>query len=300
MTDQGPPSHLTIAYQPGIGYAPLIILKAQRTLETQFPGLTVDWKVLASGAAITNGVISGDIDLGSGGVGPLLTGWAAGVELEAAHAHERGRPLAHGDESGHQVGRRSEGEADRIAVTHLDPGGRAAEDGRGEARRRARAGLRHGHDGSPRCDAGPALRADRRAPHLGALPVPGEGARGACRGTQLPVLRRPHVPRRVRDAEVLRRPHGVRQQADQGHPGRGSADHVQPAEGAHILQDDAGGQPTWRQFKQWLANPALTWTTQPLGLMRFANFMVRTKQLSKMPASWRDLVFPPLHTSKGS
>ena len=69
---------------------------------------------------------------------------------------------------------------------------------------------------------------------------------------------------------------------------------------AHILQDDAGGQPTWRQFKQWLANPALTWTTKPLGLMRFANFMVRTKQLSKMPASWKDLVFPPLYTSKGS
>jgi len=34
--------------------------------------------------------------------------------------------------------------------------------------------------------------------------------------------------------------------------------------------DDAGGAPSWRQFKQWEVNPAITWTTKPYGLMRTA------------------------------
>jgi NitT/TauT family transport system substrate-binding protein len=80
-----------------------------------------------------------------------------------------------------------------------------------------------------------------------------------------------------------------------------------PDKAAHILQDDAGGTPTWRQFKQWmvakdpgLKEGALTWTTRPLGLMRTASFMVKTQQLSKMPAKWSDLVFPPVQAQKGS
>ena len=67
---------MTIGYQPGIGYAPLIVLKSQHTLEKQFPGTTFSWKVLAAGAAITSGMISGDIQIGAGGVGPLIVGWA--------------------------------------------------------------------------------------------------------------------------------------------------------------------------------------------------------------------------------
>ena len=76
---EGPPKSLTIAIQPGIGYAPLIVIKQQRWIEKRYPGTKVDWKVLASGAAITDGVIKGDIDVGAGGVGPLLVGWARGV-----------------------------------------------------------------------------------------------------------------------------------------------------------------------------------------------------------------------------
>ncbi|MGZ4388750.1 MAG: ABC transporter substrate-binding protein, partial [Gaiellaceae bacterium] len=73
------PDHVTIAYQPGMGYAPLIIMRSQKTLETQYPNTKFDWKVLASGAAVTNGVIAGDVQLGAGGIGPFLLGWAKGV-----------------------------------------------------------------------------------------------------------------------------------------------------------------------------------------------------------------------------
>jgi NitT/TauT family transport system substrate-binding protein len=74
-----------------------------------------------------------------------------------------------------------------------------------------------------------------------------------------------------------------------------------PLRAARILERDAGGNPTWRQFKQWLGNPALKWTTRPRGMMRTANFMRRTNQLTgRIPRSWRDLVFPPVHPTRGS
>jgi hypothetical protein len=73
-----------------------------------------------------------------------------------------------------------------------------------------------------------------------------------------------------------------------------------PTRVAKLLERDAGGNPTWRQFKQWLVNPALNWTTRPRGLMRTAAFMHRTQQLTKMPESWRELVFPPVYPTRGS
>jgi len=80
-----------------------------------------------------------------------------------------------------------------------------------------------------------------------------------------------------------------------------------PVRVAHILQDDAGGTPTWRQFKQWLAVKvpnskmrALEFSTRPVGLLRTSRFMFNTQQLTKQPGSWRELVFPPVLREKGS
>src|SRR5215204_5299151 len=63
-----------------MGYAPLIIMKHQRTLEKRYPGLKVEYRVLPSGAAITNGMISGQIDVGAMGTAPFLVGYARGID----------------------------------------------------------------------------------------------------------------------------------------------------------------------------------------------------------------------------
>src|SRR5262245_61997383 len=75
----GAPQNITIAYQFGIGYAPLLIIKHQRLLEQAYPGLKVEWKQLASGTAITDGIIKGDIQIGAMGTAPMLVGWARGA-----------------------------------------------------------------------------------------------------------------------------------------------------------------------------------------------------------------------------
>ena len=113
------PSELTIAYQPGIGYAPLIIIRRQRTLEKRYPNMKVNWRVLASGAAITTGVVSGDIHLGAMGVAPFLVGWAAGW-AEAADGARRRRSMADGARSEHPHARRPPRQEGRHPGLDLD------------------------------------------------------------------------------------------------------------------------------------------------------------------------------------
>src|ERR1700694_1048677 len=72
------PSTVTIAYQPGIGYSTLIIIKQLGTLEKRFPGTKFDWRVLTNGDAIRDGIIAGQISIGAGGNGPFLIGWDRG------------------------------------------------------------------------------------------------------------------------------------------------------------------------------------------------------------------------------
>lgn len=73
------PRKVTIAYQPGLGYASLVIVKQQKTLEKQFPNTKIEWKTLASGSAIRDGVIANQIQVGAMGIAPFLLGWDRGV-----------------------------------------------------------------------------------------------------------------------------------------------------------------------------------------------------------------------------
>jgi len=75
---EAPPS-VTIAYQPGIGYSTLIVVRQLGALEKRFPGTKFDWKVLTNGDAIRDGIIAGQIQIGAGGNGPFLIGWDRGV-----------------------------------------------------------------------------------------------------------------------------------------------------------------------------------------------------------------------------
>lgn len=82
----GPADEVTIAYQPGLAYAPLLIIKNNKTLETEMPDTSVSWVSLSSGAAVRDGVVSGDVQLASGGLGPFLIGYDTGVNWKVVTA----------------------------------------------------------------------------------------------------------------------------------------------------------------------------------------------------------------------
>lgn len=71
---------ITIAYQPGLGYAPLLMIKAQGKLEERMEGTEVKWRELNSGAAIRDSMISDEIHVGAGGIGPFLVGFDGGID----------------------------------------------------------------------------------------------------------------------------------------------------------------------------------------------------------------------------
>lgn len=71
---------LTVAYQYGLAYAPLVIMQEKGLLEKNYAGeLEIEWMNLNSGSAINEGILTGDIDVAGMGVGPFVTGATAGV-----------------------------------------------------------------------------------------------------------------------------------------------------------------------------------------------------------------------------
>lgn len=85
----GPAKQVTIAHQPGLGYAPLLIAKQQKTLEKKFSDKKIAWRELSSGAAIRDGMISGDIQVGSGGIAPFLVGYDTDVDWKVITGLEK-------------------------------------------------------------------------------------------------------------------------------------------------------------------------------------------------------------------
>lgn len=49
-----------------------------------------------------------------------------------------------------------------------------------------------------------------------------------------------------------------------------------------------------------LENPEFIVTTTPQGIMKYAEFMHRTKSIRNRPASWKDVYFPEIHNEPGS
>jgi NitT/TauT family transport system substrate-binding protein len=82
----GPAGDVTIAYQPGLGYAPLLVAKQQQVLEKAMPDVDIKWLELNSGAAIRDGVLSDDIQVASGGIGPFIIGYGGGVDWKIISA----------------------------------------------------------------------------------------------------------------------------------------------------------------------------------------------------------------------
>ncbi len=72
---------LRLAKQFGISYLPLTVMEEKKLIEkhTQAAGLAnvkVEWSQLASGAPMNDALLSGNLDIAAGGVGPLMTIWA--------------------------------------------------------------------------------------------------------------------------------------------------------------------------------------------------------------------------------
>jgi NitT/TauT family transport system substrate-binding protein len=295
------PDNITIAYQFGVGYAPLMIIKQQRLLEKAYPGLRVEWKQLASGTPITDGIIKGDIQIGAMGTGPFLVGWARGINWRViAPLDEADLWLMARDSSIRTV---ADLRGKRIATPTATSIQAVA------LRKMAQVKL-----GNPRAldsslismdhpDGMQALLSGQIDAHFTSPPYQwqelGRGAHvvgksygyfGAHSFLVTVLTQKFYDEYRAFSNRFYRL---VKQSID--------LINKKPKAAAAILAREDQTEATTVQFTRWITRKkSLTFTTRPRGLMRTAGFMNRIGLLNKVPGSWRELVFPPVLPTKGS
>ena len=74
-----PKETIHIAYQYGIGYAPVAVAKEKRYLEQLLPDVEITWQIMNSGSTINAAIIAGDVDFAFMGTAPFITGITKGV-----------------------------------------------------------------------------------------------------------------------------------------------------------------------------------------------------------------------------
>jgi NitT/TauT family transport system substrate-binding protein len=295
------PQKITIAYQFGIGYAPLLIIKQQRLLEKAYPGLEVEWRQLASGTPITDGIIRGDIQIGAMGTGPMLVGWARGINWKViAPLDEADLWLMVRDRSIRTIGdlrgkRIATPTATSIQAVVLR---RMAEVKLGNARALDSSLLNMDHP-----DGMQALLSGQIDAHFTSPPYQwleaGRGARALGKSYGyfgahtflVTVATRSFYNQYTAFSNRFYRL--VKQQID--------LINKKPRVAARILAREDATETTTEQFRRWITRKkSLTFTTRPRGLMRTAGFMNKIGLLNRVPRNWRELVFPPVYPTKGS
>lgn len=73
-------TNVRIAKQPGVAYLPLMIMEKEQLFEKHAKeagtNITTQWLRFTGGSAMNEALISGSLDIASGGIPPLLTIWA--------------------------------------------------------------------------------------------------------------------------------------------------------------------------------------------------------------------------------
>ena len=285
---------MTIAYQPGIGYAQLLIIKQEGWLEEDLPETEIAWEQLSSGSAVREGMLAGDIQVGSGGTGPFLVGYSAGVDWKVLSAlNEMDLWLMVVDEQIQDLGDFGDGSIampapDSIQAVVLR---RGAEEQLGDAKALDNNIVSLAHP-----DGLQALLSGQISGHLTSPPFQfqeqDEGARPVLKSFD---LFGPHTFNSV----------FVRQGYHDDNPEAMEAlySNIQeateliesdPDRVAEILSEESGGETSAEEFRRFMTEEGVAYTTQPNGFIEFAEFMQQTGLIDEVPASQEELVFDNL------
>ena len=289
------PASITIAMQPGIGYANLIVMKQQGVLEKRFPQTKITWVTLSNGDAIRDGIIAHQIQIGSGAGGPFLVGWDRGIGYRLIGAlnlanlwlvaknpkYKTLKDFGPGTKIGmptpdaiqgivlrkaalEQLGNAHALDQNMVAIQH--PLGVAA----------LLNGQLDAHLTSPpfqqeEVDAGGHVI-------LRSYDIFGRISFNSVFTTEAFANDNPIFIREFY-AELSKATQFINKNPDAA---------------AELLSRDTGGKVAASKFKKWITDPGIQYSTIPHGLLKTAAFMKDIGMLSKVPASIRDLELPML------
>ncbi len=289
------PEKVTIAYQFGLGYSPLIVVKQQGILAKQFPNTKIEWKILSSGSAVRDAMIAGQVQIGGGGSAPFLVGWDKGVGWKLLSSlNDQDLWLVVKDPNikslrdfkpEHKIGTPA---PDSIQAITLRKG---AQDQLGNAK-----ALDNNIAAIAHPDGVQSLAGGQLAGHLSSPPYQfDEVAAGGH-----VILKGVDVFGRNTAAAIF-----VLQTFYDQYPDFSKALHQdiadatklikeKPDEAAKYLSDEQGGNPKPEQFKAWFGNEAVSFGTAPRGFLKVAAFMKSIGFISKAPASIDEIELPTI------
>jgi len=284
------PGKLVIATQPGLGYAPMVVVKQNRWLEEAVPGLQVEWKVISSSVAIREAMLAGEVQIGCGSVAPFLIGRDRGFRTRLIAAlNTVDLWLLTNDPRVQSV--RDFRPGDKVAVVAPDTNQafvlrRAAQQAFGNPKALDLAML-----SMPHPDALQSVLTNQVAGYVGAPPFQeAAAARGVRRLLSSTDLFGPLTFNVCFAREQLERQNAPALRALQAAVQRAIGLLTeQPAEAAALLARDAG-QPETELARQ-LAQPETRFTTEPAGVEALGAFMNETGFLRAPAGKLDELLF---------
>ena len=304
-----------IARQFGLSYLPLILMQDRGWLEEEGRkrglDLSVEWVTFTGGPPINDALISGNIDLAAGGVGPMLTAWSK------TRNNLKVRGLAAlGNMPMWLMSNRAAvrsvadfGPEDRIAL----PGVKVSV----QAVVLQMAALQA-------FGAGQQYRLDPLTVSMGhpdgQVALLGGGSQVTAHFTAAPFMYEeagdPRVHRVLNSYDVLGGPHSFNlvwatTRWHDAHP-QAAAAFLAALDRAErsIVADPAGAAAVWVRVEHakggaddaaaMIRRPENEWTTTPRRVMAFAAFMASTGAITGAPGAWTDLFFPEAAGLDGS
>ena len=306
---------IRIAEQFGLGYLPLHVIRHNQLIEKHGRAagiaITVDWAQLSGGASMNDALLSDSIDLGSAGVGPLLTIWdrTRGSANVKAIAALNNMPLFLNTNNPTVRKIRDLTDKDRIALPAVRVGIQArilqmaAEqafgEGKFDALDRLTVSLPH-PDGTAAMLSG----SSEITGHLSSPPF------------QYQQLQSPKIHRVFSSYEVLGGPHTFnliwsKERFRTENPKTYAAFLAALKEAVALINADHQtaadiflaqnkGEKDRAFILSLLADPEIQFTLAPSRLGRFADFMHKVGAIKNRPASWKDVFFEDLHGETGS
>jgi NitT/TauT family transport system substrate-binding protein len=295
---------LRIVKQPGLGYLQLILMREQKLLEKRLPGVEIEWRQLTSGPVIRDAMVAGQMDIGSGGVGPFVQAIDKGIDWKTLGALNE-MPLF-----------LNCARPDIRSLKDIKPGDRIAMPAIGSIQHVVLQMQAEKELGDPKKlnqqivamshpDATAAILSKREITcHLTSPPFQYEQLRD-------PGIRKvfdsyqaaggPHTFNLVWASEKWARanPRLARAFVDAL---KEATDFIaaNPAEAARVYVASEKAKSTPEQILEIMKQDGIKYTMTPSGLIKFASFMQKIGMIRAVPASWRDYAFEHVHTLPGS
>jgi NitT/TauT family transport system substrate-binding protein len=295
---------LRIVKQPGLGYLQLIVMRELKLIEKRLPGVEVEWRQLTSGPVIRDAMVAGQMDIGSGGVGPFIQAIDKGLDWKTLGALNE-MPLY-----------LNCARADIKSLKDVKPGDRIAMPAIGSIQHVVLQMQAEKELGDPKKlnaqivamahpDATAAILSKREITcHLSSPPFQYEQLRDAGIHKVFDSYQAadgPHTFNLVWASArwVKANPRLVKAFVDAL---REATDFInyKPAEAVRLYAVSEKARSTPEELLAIVKQDGIMYTMTPSGLVKFAAFMQKVGMIKTVPPSWKDYAFEHLHALPGN